>query len=62
MIMNLFTMMSEKTKIMAAGATVLTVATIISYRFDKKKAKADEENEYLEEDVFDPILDDEDEA
>lgn len=57
MIMNLFDTMSEKTKMIGVGATVLTVATIISYHFDKKKAKADEENEYPEEDVFDPILD-----
>lgn len=60
--MSFFDTVSEKTLIIGGTAIALVIAAGISYRFDKKKAKADEENEYPEEDVFDPILDEEDEA
>lgn len=61
--LNLIDTASDKTKAMAAGAIALTMVTFISYHIDKKKAKkTEEENEYPEEDVFDPLLDEEDEA
>lgn len=59
--MNIFDTMSDKTKMIGAGAAVLTLATIISYHIDKKKA-IEEEDDFPEEDVYDPIIDEEDEA
>ena len=59
--LNLIETMSDKTKMIGAGAIALTVAAAISYHLDKKRTEKDEEDVFPEEDVFDPIID-EDEA
>lgn len=62
MTLNIFDTVSDKTLIIGGAAIALTIAAGFSYHLDKKKAKENKENEYPEEDVFDPILDEEDEA
>lgn len=59
--MSFFDTMSEKTLVIGGAAIALTLAAAVSYHMDKKKAK-EEEHEYPDEDVFDPLLDVEDEA
>ena len=59
--MSFFDTVSEKTLVIGGAAIALTLAAAISYHFDKK-AKAEEEAVCPEEDVFDPLLDEEDEA
>ena len=60
--LNVFDTVSEKTLIIGGAAIALTLAAAVSYHFDKKKAKTEEKNKYPEEDVFDPLLDEEDEV